>query len=193
MLHLVPGWRLVLVLVLPLLLAVSVLTAVLALAPARSPAPSAQPMGSRGPSAPLPLPTPAGLLVHVTGAVAHPGLYHLRRGDRVDVAIAAAGGMTGEADPQRMPNLAGRLRDGQQVRVPLVKGPGSGRSAGRVPLNGATAEELATVPGFTPELAAQVIEHRDAFGPFGSLSELVSLLGMSRADYSLAKPRLTLD
>lgn len=193
MLHLIPGWRLVLVLVLPLLLAVSVLTVVLALAPARTPAPSAQPFGARGPSAPLPLPTPAGLLVHVSGAVAHPGLYHLRRGDRVDVAIAAAGGMTGEADPQRIPNLAGRLRDGEQVRVPFLKGPGGNRSAGRVPLNGATAEELATLPGFTPELAAQVIDHRDTFGPFASLSELVSLLGMSRADYLQAKPRLTLN
>lgn len=193
MLHLVPGWRLVLVLLLPLLIAVSVLTAVLALAPARTPAPSAVPGGARGPSAPLPLPTPAGLLVHVSGAVAHPGLYHLRRGDRVDVAIAAAGGMTAEADPQRIPNLAGRLRDGQQVRVPFVKGPGSVRSAGRVPLNTATAEELATVPGFTPDLAAQVVDHREALGPFGSLSELVTQLGMSRADYSLAKPRLTLN
>ncbi len=189
--HLVPGWRLILGLALPLLFGVGVLAAVLALAPAASPAQQASPVvggPGRGPD----LPPPAGLLVHVSGAVAQPGLYRLRRGDRVDVAIAAAGGVTAQADPQRVPNLAGRLRDGQQVKVPFVKGPAAVRGAGRVPLNTATADDLAALPGFTPQLAAEVVEYRDSFGPFASLAELVSLLGMSRADYALAKPHLTL-
>jgi competence protein ComEA len=187
------------VIAVPLLLAVGALAAVLALAPAQSPAPRAMPVAGRGPAA-GDLPPPAGLLVDVSGAVAHPGLYRMRRGDRVELAIAAAGGVTSQADPQRAPNLAGRLRDGEQVRVPFARSPGAGRGPGggtrssteRVPINSATAEELAAVPGFTPELAAELVDHRSSFGPLTSLSQLVTDLGMSRADFALAKPQLSL-
>src|SRR6266849_3210412 len=54
------------------------------------------------------VPAPARLLVHVVGAVEHPGLYRMKRGDRVYDAIAAAGGLSVEADITRLPNLAGR-------------------------------------------------------------------------------------
>lgn len=72
---------------------------------------------------PLAVPTPGGdaarpLKVHVTGAVANPGLYTLPRSDRVDDAIQAAGGALAGADLSRV-NLALPLRDGQQVVVPL--------------------------------------------------------------------------
>ncbi|GAC1618567.1 MAG: hypothetical protein NVS9B1_27590 [Candidatus Dormibacteraceae bacterium] len=180
----VPGWRRLLLLGLPLLAGAAVLAAVMALGLA-APAPAAP-----APGAPLvALPPPSGLLVHVSGAVLHPGLYRLQRGDRLYVALAAAGGLAPGADPDRTPDLAARLRDGQQVKVPFKKGSGGSR-VGRVDINSATAEELAAVPGFTPALAAEVVDYRARFGPFTKVSDLVAALAMSRADYALARAHL---
>jgi competence protein ComEA len=187
MVRLIPVWPRLVLLLLPILLGAAGLTAVLTLAPPAS-TPVAPPVAAALPA----LPPPAGLLVHVSGAVLRPGLYRLQRGDRVYAAIAAAGGLAPGADSARLPDLAGRLRDGEQVKVPFLRGAGGGVAAGKVPVNSATAEELAAVPGFTPELAQAVVDYRDRFGPLASLTELTSVLGMSKSDYALAKKALTL-
>ncbi|MDQ6917748.1 MAG: helix-hairpin-helix domain-containing protein [Candidatus Dormibacteraeota bacterium] len=187
MLHLVPGWQRLFLLLLPVLLGAVVLTAVLTLAP-----PAATPAVAPAAAALPALPPPSGLLVHVSGAVVKPGLYRLQRGDRVYAAIAAAGGLAPGADSTRLPGLAGRLKDGEQVKVPFAKGAGGGVVAAKVPINSATAEELAGVPGFTPELARAVVDYRDQFGPLAKLSELTSVLGMGSSEYALAKKSLTL-
>jgi competence protein ComEA len=188
MLHLVPGWSRLVLLLAPVLLGAALLTAALTLAPPASTPTAVAPAAAAVPA----LPPPAGLLVHVSGAVARPGLYRLQRGDRVYAAIAAAGGLAPGADSSRLPDLAGRLKDGEQVKVPFLKGAGGGVTAAKVPVNSATAEELAAVPGFTPDLARAVVDYRDRFGPLASLSELMSVLGMSKSDYAVAKKALTL-
>jgi len=76
--------------------------------------------------------------------------------------------------------------------VPFVKGAAGGVAGSKVGINSATAEELASVPGFTPDLAQAVVDYRDRFGPIGSLTELTSVLGMSRSDYLIAKKVLSL-
>ena len=144
------------------------------------------------PSTALELPPPAGLLVDVTGAVARPGLYRVPRGDRVYDAIAAAGGLTADADPTRLPNLAGRLKDGEQIKVPFVKGADGGTVISRTSLNSATVDELALVPGFTEAFAQEVVDYRANYGGFESTSELVVILGMSEADFVVARRYLTL-
>src|SRR5689334_6052148 len=58
-----------------------------------------------------------GALVHVAGAVRHPGVYRLGTGKRVEDAVARAGGATGKGDPNAI-NLAAKVADGQQVVVP---------------------------------------------------------------------------
>jgi competence protein ComEA len=188
MLRFVPGWPRLLLVLLPVLLGTAVLTYVLTLAP---PAPAAAAVPAAAGALPA-LPAPAGLLVHVSGAVAKPGLYRLQRGDRVYAAIAAAGGLAPGADSTRLPDLAGRLRDGQQVKVPFLKGAAGSVAGAKVGINSATAEELAAVPGFTPDLAQSVVDYRDRYGPLASLTELTSVLGMSKSDYALAKKFLAL-
>jgi competence protein ComEA len=160
------------------------------------PAPS-PPAGSSAPETDA-LPPPGGLMVSVSGAVAHPGLYRVAKGERVYAAIAAAGGMTDDADRNRIPNLAARLRDGQEVKVPVrgaaasraSSSPGSSRPAA-VSLNHATADELAAVPGFTSDLAAAAVRYRQEYGGFSSTRELVTVLGMGEADYLSARRYLT--
>jgi competence protein ComEA len=142
------------------------------------------------------LPPPSGLLVDVSGAVAHPGMYRVAKGDRASVAIAAAGGVTADADPTRLPNMAARLKDGQQLKVPNRTTPARSSGSGTtrvapVSLNTATAEQLASVPGFTPDLAAAVIQYRTDFGGFTTTRELVDVLQMSAADFQLARKYVT--
>jgi competence protein ComEA len=190
MLRLIPGWPRLLLIGVPPLAGAGILAAAFTLW--SQPAPGVPAATAQAP-APLPaVPPPAGLLVHVSGAVLHPGLYRLQRGDRVYAALAAAGGLAPTADTARIPNLAGRLRDGEQVKVPYLKGPAGGAAAPKVALNSATAEELAAVPGFTPELAQAVVDYRNQYGPLTRLSELTAVLGMSKSDYAVAKKSLIL-
>jgi competence protein ComEA len=187
--QLIPGWKGLLVLGLPMLIGVG---AVVGAYFYSSSAPAATARQAAPIAAGLELPPPAGLLVDVVGAVVRPGLYRLPRGDRVYDAIAAAGGLTADADPTRLPNLAGRLKDGEQIKVPLVKGAAGGTLITRTSLNSATVEELALVPGFTEAFAQEVVGYRTNFGGFQTTSELVDILGMSESDFVIARRYLTL-
>lgn len=81
-------------------------------------APDAAGRAEESPAAPLQVPV-ADVTVHVTGAVARPGVYLVPDGSRVADAIAAAGGAAdlGVADSL---NLAARVADGDKVFVPTA-------------------------------------------------------------------------
>lgn len=61
----------------------------------------------------------AKITVYVSGAVAKPGLHKIAPGSRAVDAIEAAGGMTEEANKDRV-NLAKICKDGMQVNVPRL-------------------------------------------------------------------------
>lgn len=61
----------------------------------------------------------AKITVYVSGAVAKPGLHEIAPGCRAVDAIEAAGGMTEEANKDRV-NLAKICKDGMQVNVPRL-------------------------------------------------------------------------
>src|ERR1700693_5224158 len=187
-LHLIPGWKLVLLIAAPIAIAGGALVAAYFYTSSVSAAANNHPVPV---NAALDVPPPAGLLVHVIGAVENPGLYRLPRGDRVYDAIAAAGGLSPDADPTKLPNLAGRLKDGEQVKVAFAKTT-SGTAITRTNLNTATVDELLTVPGFTEAFAQDVIDYRTNFGGFQNTRELVDILGMSEAEYVIARRYLTL-
>jgi len=122
------------------------------------------------------------VIVHVTGAVVHPGLYRLNAGLRVSDALVAAGGVTESADPARMPKLAAHLRDGKQIVVP-ERSQGKGTRRSRVNINTASRDELLKVPGIDGALAEAIIAYRERYGGFRQLAELKSGLGVDRALY----------
>jgi competence protein ComEA len=188
-LRLIPGWKTLFALGLPLLIGIGAIAGAYLHSSSMSFAPSGQvspvPAG-------LDLPPAPGLLVDVVGAVAKPGLYRVPRGDRVYDAIAAAGGLTADADPTRLPNLAGRLKDGEQVKVPFAKIAGGGNVIVRTSLNSASVDELALLPGFNEAFAQEVIDYRTNFGGFQSTTELVEILGMSTSDFLIVRRYLTL-
>lgn len=160
-----------------------------------------------GQAAAAPAPAPVGpLVVHVDGAVARPGVVTLPPGSRVSDAVAAAGGVSADADT-RLVNLARLLQDGEQVVVPrpgevvaAPTGPGAappggpaagdgvpvggaemGAAAGPVDLNAADVTALDALPGIGPVLAQRIVEHRDQQGPFTSVDDLTSVSGIGPA------------
>lgn len=133
----------------------------------------------------------APLLVHVLGAVSRPGLVELEAGARVVDAVAAAGGLTPEADPAGV-NLARPVVDGEQLMVPVIgavpppdaAGGGAPAADGLVHLNTADAAELDTLPRIGPALAQRIIDWRDANGPFTSTEQLLDVAGIGDAVFA---------
>lgn len=191
-LSVLPGWKPLLAIALPVLLGIGAVVGAYFYTTATASPRTAAATTATAAAANIDVPAPAGLLVHVVGAVEHPGLYRMKRGDRVYDVIAAAGGLSVDADITRLPNLAGRLKDGEQVKVPFAKGSAGNTVIARTNLNFATLEELEVVPGFTPAFAQEVIDYRTNFGGFQNTRELVEILGMGEADFVIARRYLAL-
>ena len=153
--------------------------------------------------------------VQVSGAVLEPGIYDVPANCRVEEAIAAAGGLTENADSERV-NLVRKVRDGMQIRVPVqkavrtsstqrknaqatagysassTKNGGSTRAGENnsavqiVRINSASAGELQQLPGIGPALAQRIVETRNN-GRFTSADDLLRVPGIGKA--KLAKLR----
>jgi competence protein ComEA len=125
------------------------------------------------------------VIVDVSGAVGHAGLFRLPGGSRIADAVAAAGGAVDGADVERL-NLAAPLTDGTKVHVPRVGEPspaGAGSSAvsGPIDLNTASADELEELPGVGPATAKAIIDARTKGGRFHSVEDLLDVRGIGPA------------
>lgn len=142
-------------------------------------------------------------VVYVVGAVAKPGLYHVRVGDRNARAVALAGGFTASADAAGI-NLAARAQDGDEIYVPhsgeaprrSTSPRGARRHGSRTPqtgsvdVNRAAASDLARVPGIGRSVAQRIVELRQLQGPFASLDELLDVAGMTQSRLERARAYL---
>ena len=141
-----------------------------------------------------------GIFVHILGAVAAPGLYELREGDRGVDAVAAAGGFAEGADQSAL-NLARFVTDGEQIVVPLVgeapvaaPGQPSGGGAvvaGKVNINTADVTALETLPRVGPAMAARIVAWRDENGRFSAIEDLMSVTGIGEKTFDAMKDLVT--
>ena len=53
----------------------------------------------------------------------------------------------------------------------------------KVNLNTATVEQLTTLPGVGPTLAARIVEYRERAGQFGSAEELMNVKGIGEKNF----------
>ncbi|MDO8915346.1 MAG: ComEA family DNA-binding protein [Coriobacteriia bacterium] len=140
---------------------------------------------------------PTSVTVHVVGAVMRPGVYTLSTGSRASDAVAAAGGLLGNAEQGGI-NLARQVADGEQLVVPVQgaaqispaggsTGAGATPTGGSVDLNTASATELDTLPGVGPATAAKIIADRTANGPFRSIEDLMRVPGIGPTRFESLK------
>ena len=149
------------------------------------------------------------LVVHVSGAVSHPGVYELIQGSRVQDAIQAAGDLTPDADAQAL-NLAAPLDDGALVHVPLksaeqppmispgISAPSPAGNPGSAPgglinINTASQSELESLPGIGPVLAQRIIEYRQSHGSFSSTEAIMDISGIGPATFEKIKDLITVN
>lgn len=73
-----------------------------------------------------------------------------------------------------------------------ARGASSGTSPGRVVnVNSASAEELQTLPGIGPALAARIVDWRGRNGRFGGADDLAKVRGIGPATVTRLRPRIT--
>ena len=131
------------------------------------------------------------VVVEVRGEVEAPGVLTLSPGARLQDAIAAAGGLSREADLSTV-NLARRLRDGELVVILALPAPGSTPtiltagagdaaedSRARININTATTKELEALPGVGEVTAARIVASREQNSPFRSVDDLIHVQGIS--------------
>lgn len=153
------------------------------------------------------VPVPETMVVHVSGAVAAPGVYEVGGSMRVGDAIAAAGGLKSNASTDDL-NLARLLTDGEKITVLTKKqakklakaederqasaddGQSSGESGqspgegGLVNINTASRDELMTLPGIGESKADAIIEYRESSGGFKKPEDLMEISGIKEGVFS---------
>jgi competence protein ComEA len=141
------------------------------------------------------------LVVFVSGAVQTPGVYQLPPGARVADALAAAGGLTTDANPSAV-NQAAPVHDGDQVHIPTqteapadppagVRGSAGADAASGVNqlvnVNTAGQTALEGLPGIGPAKAADIIAHR----PYATVDDLLRVPGIGPATLERLRPHVT--
>lgn len=140
--------------------------------------------------------------VYVTGAVAKPGVYALREGDRVYQAAEVAGGLLAEAEARGV-NMAAPVKDGDTIVIPKkgeevspnASQPAAANQAsksGKVNINTATVQELDSLKGIGPAIAQRIIDYREAHGSFKNLEDLKKVSGIGDKKFADLKDSICL-
>lgn len=144
----------------------------------------------------LPAVTPTEIVIYISGEVAHPGVYHLSPGSRIEQAVIAAGGLTTGTDIVRA-DLARLLTDGDQVYIPSIGeivdtsiAVGNSLVITSIDINSATVEELDNLPGIGMVKAQSIITYRETHGDFTSLDDLLNVPGIGTSLLEQIKPYL---
>ena len=137
--------------------------------------------------------------VDIKGEVRNPGVYQMKVGDRVKDALEAAGGLTAEADSQKV-NLAKRLEDQMVIVVPKVgeeaeeipagETRNEATKEGKVNINTATVEELKTLKGVGEKKAEAIIEYRKKNGSFQTKEDLMKVRGIGKKLFESFQERI---
>ncbi len=150
---------------------------------------------------PAPTSTPEPITVYITGAVNNPQTTLTVPFDsRVEDVVEMAGGFTEDANLDLV-NLAGIVRDGNQIHIPSIEEdtiveedtlptPSGGTL---VYINTATLEELQTLPGIGVATAQSIIDYRTENGEFTNLEDLDNVPGIGATTLETLAPLISFD
>lgn len=160
-------------------------------------------------------------VIYITGAVKKPGVYTVKSGSRVYMALEAAGGFSDAAD-QIAVNLAAPVSDAEHLHFPtktetknnhntyVPAGITSaqnvqnnnvrteGHSARKyyngtlINLNSAGQGEFELLPGIGPKTAAAILGYRESSGGFKRIEDLLQVKGIGPKKYDAIKDMVTL-
>lgn len=142
---------------------------------------------------------PTLIMVHVSGQVYHPGIYELIEGDRVVDVVDLAGGLTKQADLDRI-NLAKKLNDEDKIYIPstdeiltveadIIQ---SSSGAGLLNINTCSTKELESLPGIGEVIANRVVEYRNTSG-FQKPEDIMNVSGIGDSKYEQIKDLITVN
>lgn len=143
------------------------------------------------------------LILHIDGEVKNPGVVEVKDGARIINVIEAAGGVTEEADLNKI-NLAYVVSDGQKIHIPsknddenthVYDGAGENiidniKTNSLVNINTATQTELEALNGIGPSTALKIIEYRKKNGKFKTIEEIKEVSGIGTSKYELIKDKI---
>lgn len=138
----------------------------------------------------------ADVVVYISGAVNKPGVYKVAPTARVADVVVLAGGLRADADYAAV-NLAAHISDAAHIQVQRIGASpphvAAESMSTTVAVNRASAEELATLPGIGPALAARIVEYRTAHGAFATMDDLGEVPGIGSAMQAKLAPLLGFD
>lgn len=141
------------------------------------------------------------LMVDISGAVVHPGVYELEADARVNDVIQKAGGLSINADRDWVAhtiNLASKITDGTKIYIPSIEEEATGVveatsdvAGGNamsllVNINTASQAELETLSGIGPVTAEKIISHR----PYSTITDLLVKKVVGQATFEKIKEEI---
>lgn len=136
------------------------------------------------------------ILVDIEGAVLRPGVYKLNSESRIVDALAAAGGMSEDADRlwiEKNLNLAKKVSDGLKIYIPrageeiLSEQTQTETNGPVLNINTASNTDLESLPGIGAVTAANIIEAR----PFSQIEDLLSRKIVGQATFEKIKDKIS--
>lgn len=146
------------------------------------------------------------IMLHITGEVNSPGIIEIEEGSRLADAIEAAGGLTENADINKI-NLAYPVKDGQKINIPNVNSVDTSSyitdnigeniiiedissNTNLVNINTATQTELETLTGIGPSTALKIIKYREENGKFKIIEDIKNVPGIGDSKFEAIKDEI---
>ncbi|HHW00473.1 MAG TPA: competence protein ComEA [Clostridiaceae bacterium] len=161
--------------------------------------------------------------VYVIGCVKNPGIVTLKKGQLIDDAVKAAGGLTDDADIYNI-NLVYSLNENMMLRIKSknevneeenegemreegkgvaiitdegagvnTAGQGTSNKTGKININTASVNELDTLPGIGIATANDIIAYREANGKFKSIEDIMKVPRIKENRFNNIKDFITVD
>jgi competence protein ComEA len=142
------------------------------------------------------------VIVDIKGAVHQPGVYEVEANLRVTDVIEIAGGLRPDADQNQI-NLAQKIADEQVIYVAVIgetaptttqlQPSATTTTTNKINLNTATIDELQTLSGIGAKKAQDVIDYREANGPFSTVDALADVSGFGEKTIDRLRDAVTVD